>query len=175
LRARRHRPIRQSSNPACGARPRVPGAGGGHMRHTPFYGHIRHVPRPVTGTLFDSETPRGWGGHPPCLNEGGPLTPDLGGGLSRRTPHRIVLLPALVQACRAGTHRRCWRQCSCWRSLRRRGSSRSIYRLRSSRSEGEGVSPPSLNNECPHPRFAGVFIMSRRVRTELLSKAMGWG
>jgi hypothetical protein len=27
----------------------------------------------------------------------------------------------------------------------------------------------------PHPWFAGVFIMSRRVRTELLSKARGWG
>jgi hypothetical protein len=34
LRARRHRPIRQSSNPACGARPPVPGAGGGTCVHT---------------------------------------------------------------------------------------------------------------------------------------------
>jgi hypothetical protein len=46
--------------------PPVPGAGGGHARHTPFYGHIRHVPPGPNGTFWIPRRPP-WSPHCQCL------------------------------------------------------------------------------------------------------------
>ena len=80
------RPIRQSSNPACGARPPVPGAGGGPCEtHPGLWAYSTCLASNLGGTRLNSTPPDGGGSSkatpsPPCH-----------GGVSRILAPQIVL------------------------------------------------------------------------------------